>query len=200
MNCPAVAGVSEQNLGWPFSSTEFLARHGQPLFGQVSHPLTNATLDLDLSQLSTSTTPVNNHAAAVIPTEFGPPTVTALDRHVLLPVFICPLGCSGPSRRTRSHRRANIPTSTADLACVMESPDGRFFCSQIGCDASYSRVGDCRRHLKTHNGPFFICRESDCDMQFPRRDKLFAHLKQGHRMGDGEARAAADIRRRQKRA
>ena len=65
-------------------------------------------------------------------------------------------------------------------AVAMELPDGRFFCSQLGCDAVYLRAGDCRRHLKKHNGPFFPCTQYDCNMEFYRQDKLRAHLKQGH--------------------
>lgn len=65
-------------------------------------------------------------------------------------------------------------------AVVMEHPDGKFFCSQLGCDAVYLRAGDCRRHLKMHNGPFFSCKQPGCDMEFYRRDKLRDHMKQGH--------------------
>ena len=65
-------------------------------------------------------------------------------------------------------------------AVVMESPYGGFFCSELGCNATYLRVGDCRRHLKKHNGPFFPCTERGCPMEFYRHDKLRAHMKQGH--------------------
>lgn len=65
-------------------------------------------------------------------------------------------------------------------AVVMQLPDGKFFCSQLGCNAVYLRPGDCRRHLKKHNGPFFHCDQPGCGMDFYRHDKLRAHLKQGH--------------------
>ena len=65
-------------------------------------------------------------------------------------------------------------------AVVLQLPDGKFFCSQFGCDAVYLRPGDCRRRLKMHNGPFFPCKQPGCDMEFYRRDKLRDHLKQGH--------------------
>lgn len=65
-------------------------------------------------------------------------------------------------------------------AVVMERTDGKFCCSQLGCDAVYVRPGDCRRHLKLHNGPFFPCKQPGCDMKFYRRDKLRDHMKQGH--------------------
>lgn len=65
-------------------------------------------------------------------------------------------------------------------AIVMKLPEGGFFCSQLGCDTIYLRVGDCRRHLKKHNGPFFVCTQHDCSMEFYRHDKLRAHMMQGH--------------------
>ncbi|KAJ8111098.1 hypothetical protein OPT61_g6226 [Boeremia exigua] len=80
----------------------------------------------------------------------------------------------------------SLPVSLAQTsaapaeAVVLETPDGKFFCSQLGCDATYLRVGDCRRHLKKHNGPFFACDQHGCNMEFYRHDKLRAHLKQGH--------------------
>ncbi|KAJ4405343.1 hypothetical protein N0V91_005293 [Didymella pomorum] len=49
-------------------------------------------------------------------------------------------------------------------AVVMQRDDGVFFCSQVGCDAAYARIGDCRRHLKKHNGKI----------------SLRAHMQQGH--------------------
>jgi hypothetical protein len=65
-------------------------------------------------------------------------------------------------------------------AVVLQLPDGKFFCSQLDCHAVYLRAGDCRRHLKKHNGPFFSCKQPGCDMEFYRHDKLRDHMKQGH--------------------
>ncbi|KAF2996929.1 hypothetical protein E8E13_006350 [Curvularia kusanoi] len=67
-------------------------------------------------------------------------------------------------------------------AVIMELPDGRFYCSALGCLAIYLRAGDCRRHLKKHNGPFFPCTQPGCNMEFYRADKLRSHLKQGHNL------------------
>lgn len=69
---------------------------------------------------------------------------------------------------------------TNEQAVILETTDGKFFCSELGCDATYLRAGDCRRHLKKHNGPFFPCPQRNCDMKFYRHDKLRAHMKQGH--------------------
>ncbi|KAJ8113629.1 hypothetical protein OPT61_g4288 [Boeremia exigua] len=65
-------------------------------------------------------------------------------------------------------------------AVVLERLDGSFYCSQLDCDASFLRAGDCRRHLQKHNEPFFACIQRGCDMKFYRHDKLRAHLKHSH--------------------
>lgn len=65
-------------------------------------------------------------------------------------------------------------------AVVMQRDDGLFFCSELGCDAAYPRIGDCRRHLKKHNGPFFHCEQHRYSMRFYRHDKLRAHMQQAH--------------------
>ncbi|KAF1924921.1 uncharacterized protein M421DRAFT_401230 [Didymella exigua CBS 183.55] len=62
---------------------------------------------------------------------------------------------------------------------VRQLDDGVFFCS-LGCNATYSRICDCRRHLKKHNGPFFHCNQRGCGMYFYRHDKLRAHMQQCH--------------------
>lgn len=64
-------------------------------------------------------------------------------------------------------------------ATVQDTSDGRFRCSE-GCPTLYIRVGDCRRHLKKHNGPFYHCEQPDCPMTFYRMDKLCAHMSQRH--------------------
>lgn len=69
---------------------------------------------------------------------------------------------------------------TIESAVVIQRNDGLFSCSEPGCDATYSRVGDCRRHVKKHNGPFFNCGQDDCRMRFYRGDKLREHTKNAH--------------------
>lgn len=80
-------------------------------------------------------------------------------------------------------------------AIVLKTDDGRFICSELDCDASYQRIGDCRRHLKKHNGPFFHCEQRGCGMEFYRHDKLRVHMQQGH----GIAILPPGNKRRQKR-
>jgi hypothetical protein len=59
----------------------------------------------------------------------------------------------------------------------------RTICSYPGCDRSYARPGDCRRHMLKHAaGPSrFRCIFRDCDMGFQRGDKLREHLENGHK-------------------
>ncbi|KZM25695.1 metal ion binding [Ascochyta rabiei] len=71
-------------------------------------------------------------------------------------------------------------TSSTEGAVILVNSDGLFFCSEPGCDTTYLRKGDCQRHLKKHNGPFFPCTQPGCDMTFYRADKQRDHLKQGH--------------------
>ena len=73
----------------------------------------------------------------------------------------------------------NLQAAATNIATVQETTDGRFRCSE-GCPTWYGREGDCRCHLKKHNGPFFPCSQRGCDMEFYRHDKLRDHLKQGH--------------------
>ncbi|KAF3041954.1 hypothetical protein E8E12_008837 [Didymella heteroderae] len=81
-------------------------------------------------------------------------------------------------------------------AIVLTTEDGHFICSEQDCNASYRRIGDCRRHLKKHNGPFFPCEQRGCGMNFYRHDKLRAHMQQGH----GIAISPPGNRRRQRRS
>lgn len=74
-----------------------------------------------------------------------------------------------------------VPFETPSVrAEVFQGSDSRYLCSQVGCDVNYARAGDCRHHLKKHNGPFLCCHVEGCTMRFYRNDKLQAHLRQGH--------------------
>lgn len=73
-------------------------------------------------------------------------------------------------------------TSLKRQATVQGTSDGRFRCSSEECSSVYLRAGDCRRHLKKHNGPFHPCEQPGCPMVFYRMDKLRAHMSRGHRV------------------
>lgn len=110
-------------------------------------------------------------------------TLSALESSIFSSGFNLtePVAASQPALSNLSALSLLLPEPIRPVgAVVMERPDGKFFCSQLGCDAVYLRPGDCRRHLKMHNGPFFHCDQPRCDMEFYRRDKLRDHLKQRH--------------------
>jgi hypothetical protein len=110
-------------------------------------------------------------------------TPRALESSTLPSAFnlIQPVATSQPALSDPSALPLPLPEPIKPAeAVVLQLPDGKFFCSQLGCDAVYLRPGDCRRHLKMHNGPFFPCKQPGCDMEFYRRDKLRDHMKQGH--------------------
>lgn len=94
------------------------------------------------------------------------------------------LGFQSPTSVSEVVVQAPNPTTTGQNSTgdtvVMQRDGGLFFCSQIGCDATYPRKGDCRRHLKKHNGPVLDCLQRGCAMKFYRHDKLRAHMQQGH--------------------
>lgn len=90
---------------------------------------------------------------------------------MLAPEVAGQLACANPSMPRQA---ARLP-----LEAVV-SGNGPFFCSKSGCNATYLRLGDCRRHLKKHNGPYFYCYQYGCNMKFYRNDKLQDHLKKGH--------------------
>jgi hypothetical protein len=61
------------------------------------------------------------------------------------------------------------------------APSNRVACS-YGCGKTFRRAGDCRRHMKKHGPPGFICTLPGCNMPFYRADKLRDHLKRGHKI------------------
>jgi hypothetical protein len=56
----------------------------------------------------------------------------------------------------------------------------RFACT-AGCNKTFGRAGDWRRHMGKHALPKFQCIIIGCDKRFYRKDKLKAHVRQGHK-------------------
>jgi hypothetical protein len=54
-------------------------------------------------------------------------------------------------------------------------------CTEAGCDQTFRRSGDYRRHMMKHRTPPFRCIMVDCSYTFYRLDKLRDHIKQGHK-------------------
>jgi uncharacterized C2H2 Zn-finger protein len=54
--------------------------------------------------------------------------------------------------------------------------DERLKCPE-GCEKTFRRAGDYRRHLKMHATPMYRCPVNGCDKKFHRKDKAFDHSK-----------------------
>ncbi|KAF1940041.1 hypothetical protein EJ02DRAFT_495893 [Clathrospora elynae] len=51
-----------------------------------------------------------------------------------------------------------------------------------GCRGTFGRPEEYRRHMRKHNGPFYLCNQPGCDKQSHRKDKLRDHLRQAHKL------------------
>ena len=81
------------------------------------------------------------------------------------------------------HYRASHPEMVSlPVAGRRRTVEPRITCNVDGCNRSYRRVGDCRRHMRKHQPPNLRCVVGDCDMKFARMDKLRDHVRQGHKM------------------
>jgi len=58
--------------------------------------------------------------------------------------------------------------------------ENHFTCSVEGCERTFRRPGDFRRHVVRHVPPKFKCIADDCYKLFYRKDKLHEHLEQDH--------------------
>ena len=75
----------------------------------------------------------------------------------------------------------NLPTRAQTIA-HRRTVEPRINCSALGCNKSYRRAGDCRRHMRKHQAPNLRCVVEGCNMKFDRMDKLRDHVRQGHKM------------------
>ncbi|KAF2028317.1 hypothetical protein EK21DRAFT_113952 [Setomelanomma holmii] len=71
------------------------------------------------------------------------------------------------------------PTSLS-VSTSQHHIEARIPCGFPGCNSTFRRVGDCRRHMGKHQAPTFRCITVDCDKTFYRVDKVRDHLRQGH--------------------
>ena len=60
-------------------------------------------------------------------------------------------------------------------------PEPRVHCEFPGCNKTFRRKGDCRRHMRKHNPVrAYSCVVDACGMKFYRLDKLRDHARDGH--------------------
>ena len=143
-----------------------------------SHPQQLLYPDVSLPEQSWDSNNIYNQPQSVSEAIPGAPEPSLFQSGLNL---IQPVAPSQPALSELSALSLPLPGPIKPAeAVVLQLPDGKFFCSQFGCDAVYLRPGDCRRHLKMHNGPFFPCTEQGCPMIFYRNDKLQDHLTQRH--------------------
>jgi hypothetical protein len=75
---------------------------------------------------------------------------------------------TGPSQPIVSGGQSQ-PSGQANLMCN-------------GCQVTFGRPSEYRRHLNKHTGRTHPCTEPGCSKSFYRRDKLRDHLRQRHRV------------------
>lgn len=77
------------------------------------------------------------------------------------------------------------PQATAALPTT-NNTSNRFNCIHPGCNASFNRHGDLRRHDRVHGPPGYACSVNGCARRgmnaFYRRDKLLDHQRRKHGM------------------
>jgi hypothetical protein len=76
---------------------------------------------------------------------------------------------------------AGPSVSPAPIGAPPTIDQERFACT-AGCNKTFGRTGDWRRHMGKHALPKFQCIIIGCDKRFYRKDKLKAHVRQGHKM------------------
>jgi len=72
-----------------------------------------------------------------------------------------------------------LSTSSAQSASTT-GPQVSIQCTFPGCNKTFRRVGDRRRHEGKHQARAYKCIDADCQKRFYRLDKVRDHLRQGH--------------------
>jgi hypothetical protein len=68
----------------------------------------------------------------------------------------------------------------APQATVAPQPFGQALMCPRGCEGTFGRRGEYRRHMKKHERHAFQCNQIGCYKSFYRKDKLNDHLRQAH--------------------
>jgi hypothetical protein len=88
----------------------------------------------------------------------------------------------GPHATVAPQPTAVVAPPTRPNNAPQQTHQARITCSFVGCNKSYVRAGDCRRHMLKHGPPKFKCAVFDCNLIFHRADKWSNHMKQGHKI------------------
>jgi hypothetical protein len=75
-----------------------------------------------------------------------------------------------------------------DPALLDEPFNGRFLCNVLGCESTFTRLGDRNRHVESkHNVTLHFCLVPGCEKSFARggkgytrKDKLQEHMQRKH--------------------
>ncbi|KAF2818880.1 hypothetical protein CC86DRAFT_388576 [Ophiobolus disseminans] len=77
--------------------------------------------------------------------------------------------------------QAHAPAPAPPAVVAAPQPSGQTLLTcPIGCNATFSRPGEYRRHMKKHGPRAFPCTQPGCGMAFYRKDKRHDHLRQAH--------------------
>jgi uncharacterized C2H2 Zn-finger protein len=118
---------------------------------------------------------VNNYDASMVSIQ-APPSVNSFGHAFSAPA----LPQLQPSSSISTSNAGPIqPSGTNLLACPH------------GCQSTFGRPSEYRRHMTKHQGRAFNCTQPSCIKSFHRRDKLRDHLRQAHKITQArEAHAA----------
>ncbi|KAF4634063.1 hypothetical protein G7Y89_g4038 [Cudoniella acicularis] len=109
----------------------------------------------------------------------APASVPSFSNDQLDTGLIAPDLTSSPS--VPPHVSAATQSTTTLL---VSSTNNRFRCTQPNCGADFARIGDLRRHHRTHGAPAHPCTVNGCIRReqrvFYRRDKLLDHMRKRH--------------------
>jgi hypothetical protein len=78
--------------------------------------------------------------------------------------------------------------SAFDPALLDKPFDGRFLCKVLGCESTFTRLGDRNRHVESmHNKALHFCLVPGCEKNlrrggkgYTRKDKLQEHMQKKH--------------------